>query len=54
LLAELWGVQAVTVASLEKYWSRFDAQIGQVSDADVDAFTAAGDRAATLERLADE
>ena len=54
LLAELWGVQAVTVASLEKYWSRFDAQIGQVSDADVEAFTAAGDRAATLERLADE
>ena len=54
LLAELWGVKAVTVASLEKHWSRFDAAIGQVTDADVEAFTAAGDRAATLERLADE
>ncbi len=54
LLAELWGHKTVTVASLEKWWSRFDAQIGQVTDADVDAFTAAGDRAATLERLADE
>ncbi len=53
-LVELWGVKSVTVASLEKHWSRFDAQIGQVSDADVEAFTAAGDRAATLERLADE
>ncbi len=54
LLADLWGVKAVTVASLEKHWSRFDAAIGQVTDADVEAFTAAGDRAATLERLADE
>ncbi len=54
LLAELWGHKTVTVASLEKWWSRFDAQIGQVTDADVEAFTAAGDRAATLERLADE
>ena len=53
-LAELWGPKTVTVASLEKWWSRFDGQIGQVSDADVDAFTAADDRAATLERLADE
>ncbi len=53
-LAELWGHRTVTVASLEKYWSRFDAAIGQVTDADVEAFTAAGDRAATLERLADE
>ena len=53
-LAALWGPKTVTVASLEKYWSRFDGQIGQVSDADVEAFTAAGDRAATLERLADE
>ncbi len=53
-LAALWGHKSVTVASLEKWWSRFDAAIGQVSDADVEAFTAAGDRAATLERLADE
>ncbi len=54
LLADLWGVKAVTVASLEKHWSRYDGQIGQITDADVKAFTAAGDRAATLERLADE
>ena len=54
LLAELWGVKAVTVASLEKHWSRFDAAIGQVSDADVEAFTAGQDRAAMVERLADE
>ena len=54
MLAELWGVKAVTVASLEKHWSRFDAAIGQVSDADVEAFTDAQDKAAMLERLADE
>lgn len=54
LLAELWGVKAVTVASLEKHWSRFDAAIGQVTDADVEAFTAAEDRAAMTARLADE
>ena len=53
-LAELWGRKSVTVASLEKHWSRFDAQIGQVSDADVEAFTAGKDREAMLERLADE
>ncbi|KKK80250.1 hypothetical protein LCGC14_2825380 [marine sediment metagenome] len=54
LLAELWGVKAVTVASLEKHWSRFDAAIGKVSDEDVEAFTDAQDKAAMLERLADE
>jgi len=54
LLAELWGVKAVTVASLEKHWFRFDAAIGQVTDADVEAFAAAEDRVAMLERLADE
>ena len=54
LLADLWGVKAVTVASLEKYWSRFDGQIGQVTDRDVEAFTAAEARTAMVERLADE
>ncbi len=53
-LGALWGVKAVTVASLEKHWSRFDAQIGSVTAATVEAFTAAEDRAATLERLADD
>ena len=53
-LVELWGVKSVTVASLEKHWSRFDAAIGQVSDTDVDMFVAGEVRAATLERLADE
>ena len=54
LLAQLWTHKSVTVASLEKHWSRWDAQIGQVTDADVEAFTAAQDREAMLERLADE
>jgi len=36
------------------HWSRFDAAIGQVSDADVEAFTAKAGRAEMLERLADE
>ncbi len=53
-LVELWGVKSVTVASLEKHWSRFDAQIGSVTAATVEAYAAAEDRAATLERLADE
>ncbi len=53
-LAALWGHDKVTVASLEKHWSRFDAAIGQVTDADVEAFTAGKDREAMLERLADE
>ena len=54
LTIELWGRKAATVASLEKYWSRWDAQIGQVTDADVEAFTATQDREAMLERLADD
>ncbi len=53
-LVELWGVKSVTVASLEKHWSRFDAQIGSVTAETVEAYAAAEDRAATLERLADE
>ena len=54
LLTELWGHKSVTVASLEKHWSRFDGAIGQVTDADVEAFTAMQNREAMLERLADE
>ena len=54
LLTAEWGAAKATPASLKKWWTRYDAQISQVSDADVEAFTAAGDRAATLERLADE
>ncbi len=53
-IVENWGHEKLTITSLETHWSRFDGAIGQVSDADVEAFTAAGDRAATLERLADE
>ncbi len=53
-IVENWGHEKLTITSLETHWSRFDAAIGQVSDADVEAFTAAGDRAATLERLADD
>ncbi len=53
-IVENWGHEKLTITSLETHWSRFDAAIGQVTDADVEAFTAAGDRAATLERLADE
>ncbi len=53
-IVENWGHEKLTPTSLETHWSRFDAAIGNVTDADVDAFTAAGDRAATLERLADE
>ena len=54
LLAELWGHRTVTVASLEKHWSRFDGAISNVTDSDVEAFTAAQDREAMLERLSDE
>ncbi len=52
-IVQNWGHEKLTITSLETHWSRFDAAIGNVSDADVDAFTAAGDRAATLERLAE-
>ncbi len=53
-LAALWGHKTVTVASLEKHWSRFDAAIGQVSDDDVGEFIAAERRAANIARLSDE
>ncbi len=53
-LVEMWGQDRVTITSLETHWSRFDAQIGQVTDADVGAFTAGKDRKAMLERLADD
>jgi hypothetical protein len=53
-LAALWGHKTVTVASLEKHWSRFDAQIGQITDADVEEFAAAQRREAGIARLTDE
>ena len=53
-IIENWGHEKLTITSLETHWSRFDAAIGQVSDADVEAFTDAQDKAAMLERLADE
>src|SRR5690606_31757081 len=33
-----WGPKAATVTSLEKYWNRYTAQVGQISDADVEKF----------------
>jgi hypothetical protein len=53
-LAALWGHKTVTVASLEKHWSRFDAAIGQVTDSDVAEFTAAQEREASIARLSDD
>lgn len=53
LLAELWGPEKVTAASLWKHWSRFDGQIGQVTQNDVDAFTQRREREAMIERLAE-
>ncbi len=53
-IVEHWGHEKLTITSLEKHWSRFDAAIGQVTDADVSEFTAAQARGAMLERLADE
>lgn len=50
-LAEMWGPEKVTVASLEKHWSRFDAQIGNVTAEDVAVYTAEQERAATIARL---
>ena len=49
-----WGHEKLTPTSLETHWSRFDGAIGQITDADVEAFTAGQDRAAMLERLANE
>lgn len=37
-IAEEWGKKAATVTSLEKYWNRYTAQVGQISDADVEKF----------------
>jgi hypothetical protein len=34
-IAQEWGVKAVTVASIEKHWTRYDAEVGQLTDADV-------------------
>lgn len=53
-IVENWGHEKLTPTSLETHWSRFDAAIGQVSDADVEAFVAAQARGEMLERLADE
>jgi hypothetical protein len=53
-LAELWGPEKVTVASLEKHWSRFDAAIGGVTASDVEAFSRERGRAETIRRLSDD
>lgn len=34
-IAEEWGVKAVTPTSLEKYWTRYDAEVGQLTEADL-------------------
>ncbi len=52
-LTMLWGPDRCTVASLEKYWTRFDGQISGITDADVDAFIKAQDREAAIARLSE-
>jgi len=50
LIIEEWGTKAATAASLEKHWSRYDAEVGNVSDSDVTRFKREQKRRAQLEQ----
>lgn len=39
-IADEWGVKAVTVPSLEKHWTRYDSEVGQLTDDDVEKYQA--------------
>jgi hypothetical protein len=39
-IADEWGVKALTVTSLEKHWTRYDAEVGQITDGDVEKYQA--------------
>jgi hypothetical protein len=47
-------LKAVTVASLETHWSRFDAAVGNVTDDDIAEVARGAVRAATIRRLSDD
>ena len=53
-LATLWGPEKVTVASLEKHWSRIESKIGSATSDEVTAYTEAYRRGVTIARLTDE
>ncbi len=36
-ILELWGARALTVASLEKHWTRFDGMVGSLTPRQVEA-----------------
>lgn len=40
LIFEEWGRKACTATSVEKYWTRYDAAVGQLSDEDVKRYQA--------------
>lgn len=54
LLVAEWGQGKATPASLKKWWTRYDAQISQVSDGDVEEFVEQQRRVAGIARLSDE
>jgi hypothetical protein len=37
-LVEEWGRKAATPAALEKHWTRYDAEVGSITDADVEKY----------------
>lgn len=39
-IVEEWGRKALTATSLEKYWTRYDAEVGQLTELDVEKYQA--------------